>query len=64
MKSNIILVNWILSFISLCIDTEKSSFLAVMIVFVWFLISTVLFLRAQKRGSFKKIEKRFKINEL
>lgn len=64
MKSNIILINWIFSFIALCIDTEKSSLLAVMIIFTWFLVSTIFFIRAQKRGMFRKIEKKFRIDEL
>ncbi len=64
MKSKIILINWILSFMALCIDTEESSLLAVMIVFAWFSVSTILFVRAQNRGSFIKIEKILKIEEL
>lgn len=64
MKSKIILINWCLSFMALSVDTEKSSFAAVMIVFVWFAISTILFLRAQRRGMFREIEKQFKIDEL
>lgn len=64
MKTNLVLINWMLSFMALSIDTEKSSFIAVIIVFAWFAISTLLFLRAQKRGDFRNIEKRFKIDEL
>lgn len=64
MKAKIILINWLFSFMALSIDTEKSSFLSVMIVFAWFSISTLIFLRAQRRGDFRKIEKRFKIDEL
>lgn len=64
MKAKIILINWLLSFMSLSIDTEKSSFIAVMIVFAWFAISSIIFIRAQRRGAFRELEKRFKIDEL
>lgn len=64
MKNKIILINWVISFMALCIDTEKSSFIAVMIVFAWFTVSTILFVRAQNRGSLIKIEKILKIEEL
>ncbi len=64
MKSKIILINWMLSFAALSIDTEKSSFVAVMIVFAWFAISSIILIRAQRRGTLRKIEKQFKIDEL
>ena len=64
MKSYLILINWMLSFMALSIDTEKSHFVAVMAVFAWFAISTLVLVRAQKHGMFNKIEKRFKIDEL
>lgn len=64
MKAKIILINWMLSFMALSIDTEESSLAAVMTVFAWFSISTIFFLRAQRRGDFRKIEKRFKVDEL
>lgn len=64
MKAYAILINWCLAFMALSIDTEQSSFVAVMIVLAWFVISTLLLTRAHKRGLFRKIEKRFKIDEL
>lgn len=64
MKAKIILINWCLAFMALSIDTEKSSFATVCIVFAWFAVSSVLFIRAQRRDEFRKIEKRFKIDEL
>ena len=64
MKAYIILINWCLSFMALSIDTERSSFVAVVIVLAWFAISTLFLIRAHKRGAFRKIEKRFKIDEL
>lgn len=64
MKKYLILINWCLAFTGLSIDTEKSSFVAVMVIFAWFAISSILLIRAQQRGDFRKIEKRFKIDEL
>jgi hypothetical protein len=64
MKSKIILVNWIISWFGLTIDTEHSPMWASMVAISWFLISGWLFLRAEKRGDYKEIEKRFKIDEL
>lgn len=60
----LIITNWVLSFMALSIDTEASSFIAVMIVLGWFLASSLILIRAQKRGVFNQIEKRFKIDEL
>lgn len=64
MKAKLILINWVLSFMGLSIDTEVSSFIAVMIVLGWFLASSFLLICAQKRGVFNQIEKQFKIDEL
>lgn len=64
MKAYIILINWCISFMALSIDTERSSFVAVMVVFAWFVLSTLVLVRAHKRGTFRKIEKRYKIDEL
>lgn len=64
MKAYIILINWCLSFMALSIDTERGSFAAVMVVLAWFALSTLALIRAHKRGTFNKIEKRFKIDEL
>lgn len=57
MKAKIIFINFFLSFMGLGIDTEHSSFAAVMGVFAWFAISALLFIRTQRRGGFRDIEK-------
>lgn len=64
MKAKAILTNWILSFMALSMDTEESSFIAVIIVFAWFAASSIILMLAQRRGAFRKIEKRFKIDQL
>lgn len=64
MKSKIIMINFFASWFGLAIDTEHSPLWASMAAIAWFLISGWLFLRAEKRGDYKEIEKRFKIDEL
>jgi hypothetical protein len=39
MKSLIIIINWLLSLCSLCIDTERSPMWAVLLCLVWFIVS-------------------------
>ena len=64
MKVKLILINFIVSWFGLSIDTEYSPLWACLVAVVWFLVSSILFLRAARRGDFRNIEKRFKINEL
>ena len=64
MKAKIILINWIISWFGLAIDTDHSPLWASLIAIIWFLLSGWLFLRATRRGDFRNIEKRFKIDEL
>jgi len=64
MKSKLILLNWMASWFGLAIDTELSPMWASMMAIAWFLISGWLFLRSEKRGDYKEVEKRFKINNL
>lgn len=64
MKAKLILLNFIVSWFGLAIDTEYSPLWASLIAVGWFLVSGVLFLRATRRGDYREIEKRFKINEL
>jgi hypothetical protein len=64
MKAKLILMNFIVSWFGLSIDTEYSPLWACLIAVAWFLISGALFLRASHRGDYRKIEKQFKIDEL
>ncbi len=59
MKPYLILINQVLSFSALSIDTEKSSLTAVLAVIVWFAISTLITARAYNRGYFNKFSKHF-----
>ena len=64
MKAKVILANWLLSFMGLCVDTERSAFLAVMVLFGWFCASQLILIYADRRGWMKQIVKRFKLDEL
>jgi hypothetical protein len=44
----IIFINWVLSICGLSIDTEQSSFWAVLLMFVWFAVSCKLLKYADK----------------
>ncbi|MCL2651146.1 MAG: hypothetical protein FWD60_09020 [Candidatus Azobacteroides sp.] len=60
MKTKLVLINWILSFMGLCIDTERSPLWAVLLMFVWFAGSSLLLIYADKRGRLNDIRKRYK----
>lgn len=64
MKSKLIIINWCLSFCSLCIDTERSPFWAVVAIGAWFTLSTILMNYGNKKGLFNKIIKQYKLDEL
>lgn len=59
MKAKLILLNFILSWFGLAIDTEHSPLWTCLIVIAWFIVSGVLFLHATRRDYFRDIEKRF-----
>jgi len=61
MKAKAILVNWLLSFMGLCIG---SPFLAAMIGVSWFIGSSFLLVYADRRGWMNEIRKRYKMDEL
>jgi hypothetical protein len=64
MKAKLILINWMLSFMSLCIDTERSPLWAVLLVAAWFAGSSLLLKYADRRGWMNDICKRLKMDEL
>ncbi|MDR0864997.1 MAG: hypothetical protein LBO74_08705 [Candidatus Symbiothrix sp.] len=63
MRAYLILINWALSFMGLCIDTEQSPIWAVLLMVAWFFGSTILLIYADKRGWMDDIVKRFKLDE-
>jgi hypothetical protein len=64
MKAKLILINWCLSVMGLCIDTEHSPLWAVLVVVAWFLLSSLLLKYADKKGWMNEIVKRYKLDEL
>jgi len=49
----VILINWGLSFFGLCVDTE-GPFLCVIVLYVWFLVSSVLVIGMDRWNIIKK----------
>jgi len=64
MKAKLILINWMLSFMGLCIDMEHSPLWAVLLMVGWFAGATLLLKYADKRGWMDDIVKRYKLDEL
>ena len=62
MKAKLILINWALSFMGLCVDTEKSPLWAVLVMFSWFAVSSLLLIYADKHGWMDNIRKHLKNN--
>lgn len=55
MKGKIIILNWVLSFMGLSIDTEASPIWACLVALAWFAGSSLLLIYANKRGMVKGI---------
>jgi len=64
MKAKLILINWGLSFMGLCVDTERSPMWAVLLMLGWFAGSSLLLVYADRRGWMNGIRKQFKMDEL
>lgn len=64
MRAYIIVANWVLSFFGLGVEGANGSVWPTLVGFTWFILSTLILIRADKKGSLRKIEKRFKIDEL
>lgn len=64
MKSYLILINWMLSFIGLSINTEHSPLWASIAGIAWFVISSMILSKADKNGTMDQVKKKFKIEEL
>ena len=64
MKAYIILINWVLSFFALGVETTDGGVWPAMVGLLWFGASSLILIRAEKKGLLKKVEKQFKIEEL
>ena len=63
MKAKLIAINWVLSFMGLCVDTEQSPLWAVLLMYGWFAGSSLLLKYADKRGWMNDIVKHYKMDE-
>lgn len=61
MKAKLIILNWCLSFSGLYVDTEKSTLVAVLLLFAWFILSSLLIRHAYNKGWLNSIISRHKI---
>ena len=57
MKGKLIVANWLLSFVGLSIDTERSPLWASMLMVAWFCVATLLLKYAERKGWMKQFEK-------
>lgn len=64
MKAYILMINWVLSLFALSVDTDTAPLKAVFAIVAWFTVSTILLIRASKKGVFNNIEKRFKMEDV
>jgi hypothetical protein len=61
MKAILILVNWLMSFAALLgVDTEIAPLTDVLIIFLWFAVSTIILMRADRTGAMKQLNELFK----
>lgn len=64
MKAYIIIINWTLSIFGLGIESTDGTVWGTLIGFAWFALSTMILIRADKKGTMNKLDKLFKIDEL
>ena len=57
MKAYILIFNWVLSLCALSVNTDATPLMAVLGIVAWFCISTLLVVRADKKGVFNKVYK-------
>ena len=57
MKGKLVLINWMMSFMGLSIDLDRSPMWAVWFVVGWFGGATLLLKRAERKGWMKQFEK-------
>lgn len=60
MKAYIVIINWTLSFFGLGLESTDGTVWGSVIGVAWFALSTILLIRADKKGDLKKVERFFK----
>ena len=56
MKRILVSVNWALSFMCMCADTEQSSLAVVLVIFAWFFVSTMIMIPYANEWSDKEVK--------
>lgn len=64
MKATLIIINFALSFIGLCIDTSTGSIIPPLIGVAWFCSSCYILYRADKSGTMDRLKDIMKIDDL
>ena len=59
-----IIGNWVLSFVGLSVDTERTPLWVCLLMVEWFAGSTLLLNYADRKGWLDKVVKRFKLDEV
>jgi hypothetical protein len=63
MKSYLLLLNWLLSLITLSVDTERTPIKIVLLLLLWFTLSTILLARADQQGKMEHLKNKFKLKK-
>ena len=56
------MVNWLASFMGLCVDTERTALWICLVLYGWFLGATMLLNYADRRGWMDELMKRFEMD--
>lgn len=60
MRAYIIIINWCLSFFGLGMESTDGGVLPTLVGFTWFALSTLILIRADKKGELEKVNKLLK----
>ena len=64
MRAYLIIGNWVISFVGLGVDTERTPLLVCLLMVVWFAGSTLLLNYADRKGWLDQVMKRFGLDEV
>ena len=62
MRAVLIMVNWLASFMGLCVDTERTALWICLVLYGWFLGATMMLNYADRRGWMDELMKRFEMD--
>lgn len=64
MKATLTLINFALSFLGLCVDTQNGSIIIPLLGWAWFCTSCYILYRADKSGTMDKVKEKFDFDNL